>query len=127
MNEKWFCNFCLTVVQDDKPDICQACHVVRCLKCGSWLKEESKWCYGCGTVKPIVEAFFTRTNSIAGAYTEQSWLKRNKGEGCDKLYTISTGYESDHNSRRSSWLCKGDDQERELTEEEKAYLRGNAQ
>ncbi len=120
------CGFCLTITQEENPTSC-VCKVVRCLGCGSWNKEGSKWCHGCGTIKPKLEPRIVRTTSTACIYVEDEWLKRNKGAKSTGDWFISSGLARDGSSKISSWLSKWVEEKREdvmeLTDEEKKFLQ----
>ncbi len=129
------CRFCLTVVKSPCPARC-VCGVVRCTKCSTFLKGNNpSFCYGCGEIKPAVEANFTRVSSTGVVYMEKEWQKRNLGRFRDKdtLFYISTGYVyknpdgSIDMTRTGSALGKEvngtHEQVRHLTEEEVAKFR----
>lgn len=133
---EWCCHFCLTVADQkgfgNRPDRCQACHIVRCKKCGTFIKGDNpKLCYGCGTFKPEVDSAFVGTDQTAGIYVEAEWMRRNKGRHSDGQYYIATGFAPDGSGRVSSWIGRqvvnadgsvGSEDVRELTEEEKVEL-----
>lgn len=121
---------------DHRPERCSGCHVVCCQKCGSWLKGDNpKFCYGCGTIKPEVAARFCPTDTTGFCYVQDEWMRKNTGRSSDGQYVISRGYASDGSGRMGSWVAKYREIEkdgvktrtaddiRELTEEEKEYLK----
>lgn len=129
------CGFCLTTVDGDNyPDKC-VCEMVKCCKCGTWLKarngEKPKFCYGCATVDPEVRVDFNSTTNTSCCYMEEAWRKRNLGRDCKDVYFITTGWKNVDSRRngepKSSWISMAGDSAfinvRELTCEEKEKLK----
>lgn len=118
-----FCNY---------PDTCPHCKIKFCSKCATALKAENPpvFCYGCGTLSPEVRAKINRTSNISCCYMDEEWRKKNMGRYADGPYMIATGYaDNTCTGPHSSWLMKrGEDdkliQIRELTDEEKALIKG---
>ena len=139
----YMCCFCLSQFEctfGNPPERCSACHVCKCNHCHTFLKGDNpKFCHGCGKVNPSVEGRFVGTYQTACIYHEQNWKHRNLGQKCEKdvTYEIHTGYGfiledgSIDMTRTSSWLYKRGPgfhdsmQIRELTEEEKSWLKTN--
>lgn len=65
--------------------------MVRCMECGTWIKNRGPlFCYGCGTIKPKVEAHLVGTYQTAVHYMYDAWHRRNKGSECGREFCIST-------------------------------------
>jgi|AGTN01.3.fsa_nt_gi hypothetical protein len=131
LKRTWVCHFCLKATEVDglsflnAPQRC-CCGVVSCDKCGSFLREDdARFCHGCGTVAPKVQARFTASDSTLSVYVGDAWQRRNKGSSADGEYGIATHLRGEKSG--SHWLCKrgadGRYQDvRELTPEECALL-----
>lgn len=132
MLETYACGFCLSLIEDVEicPDRCNRCEMATCGECGTWLKEKdgkpAKFCYGCGTIKPKTHSHLTRTSSLGCCYMEKSWQRRNLGRDCE-VHSIATGWKNSEDKKsgvpKSSWIIKGDEDVRELTDEEKEFFR----
>jgi hypothetical protein len=133
---EWMCCFCLTVSEqkgfDNRPERCQACHVVRCPKCGTYIKGDSpRLCHGCGEFMPKAQAAFVGCDKTASVYVEAEWCRRNKGRDATGDYRIGTGFKDSATKEVSSWIIKevskeggmvGSEDVRELSEDEKRQL-----
>lgn len=93
MTEFYVCAFCLEVhdCEDGKPPLrCTACKVVRCKNCETWIKDRGPlFCYGCGEVKPEVEAVFTATYQTAIHFLYDKWHCRNRGPYTEDEFGLS--------------------------------------
>lgn len=77
---EFVCGFCLEITNgpfNPYPDKCEHCKVCRCTNCGTYLKHNPDFCYGCGTIKPQVKAHFNRTTNTSAFYSQELWTKRN--------------------------------------------------
>lgn len=89
----YICNFCLSPHErqfGDTPERCDRCLVGVCANCGSFLKDESKLCYGCGMIKPNVQARMSPADGTACLYMQDHWMRRNCGRRSTGMYAIAT-------------------------------------
>lgn len=121
IEEEFICGFCLSTTESDHgpPKSCPHCHVARCIKCYSWVKEDAHFCYGCGTLFPELSAKMVGTYQTASVYTVEDWTRRNRSRDSDAKYSICSGVHP-KTMQPGKWISRGENSEfvRDLTLEE---------
>lgn len=125
MNDEreYICGYCLTAVTttDGYPKMCNACRMGSCRACNTRLKDDTKWCFGCGKIGPEIIGRFVASDSTASVYMADDWARRSLPHGQSHRFQITSGIDG-VSLRRCDTDNYGGDLVRALTDEERTFL-----
>ena len=74
--DTFICMCCLGEIEaDDYPAECCHCHVGSCVTCGTRARHDQKMCFGCGNIKPVIQANVSRSDNTSAVYGSVAWMK----------------------------------------------------